>query len=277
MLLECTTCGRTLKNEAGLIQHCKDKGHAFPAPPGPRIAAPSPAVRVTVPILSSTGGRSSPFNTTARPAVSFPVPNSFRSATPSTAPKPAFECRPCALGFADKIAYDSHYANKHLTKPFKCVPCGVDFAASEALAAHLRAVSTHPKCATCGAAFVDQKQLDFHSVSHPLCDKCGVVVLGRLQLTEHYRQSPGHPSCFICAEGFVNLVECDEASGHVSKSHQDSYCRFCTRQFRLVEDLQNHYMTSPSHPHCALCEVGFADEDACDEVSNQLQVHPHRC
>ena len=52
----------------------------------------------------------------------------------------------------------------------------------------------------------------------------------------------------------------------MSRAHLDARCRLCSRQFRSVEDLQGHYLVSPAHPHCALCEIGFPSEVECDEV-----------
>ena len=100
---------------------------------------------------------------------------------------------------------------------------------------------------------------------------------------KHFRESSAHPSCFVCGEGFAKDPDLDQVSisscfhhcfrpclawcsQHLSSAQLDSRCRLCTRQFRTSDELVNHYRVSSAHPHCALCEVGFADEDTCDEV-----------
>ena len=97
---------------------------------------------------------------------------------------------------------------------------------------------------------------------------------------KHYRESGNHPVCFVCGEGFSDDSMLDMVRGpalvfsslsmrymqHLSSAHLEGRCRLCDRQFRSSDDLQNHYLTSSAHPHCALCEVGFADDEACDKV-----------
>ena len=58
----------------------------------------------------------------------------------------------------------------------------------------------------------------------------------------------------------------------MSSAHFDSRCFKCNRQFRSREELSSHYVSSPSHPHCALCEVGFADEEACEKVRRTVSM-----
>lgn len=97
---------------------------------------------------------------------------------------------------------------------------------------------------------------------------------------KHYRESGNHPTCFVCGEGFFDDSSLDKVRAlgilgtrssiritqHLSSAHLEARCRLCVRQFRSSDDLQNHYMMSLAHPHCALCEVGFADDEACDRV-----------
>ncbi|OBZ77883.1 hypothetical protein A0H81_02589 [Grifola frondosa] len=77
----------------------------------------------------------------------------------------------------------------------------------------------------------------------------------------HYFHSPNHPNCFLCNVGY----ETDEALViHVSAMHPQLRCAPCNILFSSVELVQEHYKISPMHPHCAICEVGFVDDAACD-------------
>ncbi|KAI0711464.1 hypothetical protein C8Q76DRAFT_59394 [Earliella scabrosa] len=260
-MAECTTCKRVLKNEAALVQHCRDKGHPYVAP---RTSAPAP---------SSTP--------------SAVAPSASAVASSSTA-HVLIECSLCSITFNDKTSYDQHVFNKHPSKPYKCAPCALQFSSAEALAIHFRHHPSHPKCPQCNSAFLDQTQLKLHQAIHPKCIQCELIFLHRAQVDEHvavahpvfkcgpckrefanaadrnrhFQDSTAHPICFVCRDGFVDDAELDK---HLSGAHLDTKCRLCNRQFRLVDDLHNHYFTSSAHPHCALCEVGFPDDESCDK------------
>ncbi|KAI0707514.1 hypothetical protein C8T65DRAFT_780726 [Cerioporus squamosus] len=213
----CTTCSKSLKSEAALIQHCKDKNHPMPYVP-PRVAQP-------------------------------PAPSSSILKTSSTVV--AFKCTLCSITFNDKGSYDHHNTSQHQPKPYKCAPCGLGFSSAEALGLHYRHFPIHPKCPQCESAFIDQTQLKLHQEIHPKCVQCNAFFLNRTRLDEHFQASSNHPTCFVCREGFADDAEIDD---HLSKAHLDSRCNTCKRQFRSVDDLQGHYLASYAHPHCALCE-----------------------
>lgn len=59
---------------------------------------------------------------------------------------------------------------------------------------------------------------------------------------------------------------------HLVRAHLDAKCRLCNRQFRSVDELQGHYLTSAMHPHCALCEIGFPDDESCDRVCPTIRI-----
>ncbi|CDO71194.1 hypothetical protein BN946_scf184845.g64 [Trametes cinnabarina] len=147
---------------------------------------------------------------------------------------------------------------------FKCPPCGVEFSSSEALAIHFRNFAVHPKCPRCNSAFVDQTQLKLHMAVHEkkfACGPCGREV-ETSERQKHYKESPNHPTCFVCEEGFYQDADLDK---HLATAHLATRCSRCRRQFRSADELQNHYLVSPVHPHCAVCEIGFIDDVACDK------------
>ncbi|TFK85220.1 hypothetical protein K466DRAFT_664659 [Polyporus arcularius HHB13444] len=260
----CSTCAKSLKSEAALIQHCKDKTHPYVAP-GVKQA---------------------------------PAPSSGHISTSSTVT--VFKCTLCSVKFNDKGSYDSHNTSQHQSKAFKCAPCGLGFSSAQALGLHYRHFPIHPKCPQCDSAFVDQAHLKLHEEVHPKCAHCGASFLSRTRLDEHvaaahlptvkcvpcgrefktaaerkqhYQASSNHPTCFVCKEGFADDTEIDE---HLSKAHLDSRCKTCNRQLRSVDDLQGHYLASSAHPHCALCEIGFADDDTCDKHIETNHPRPPR-
>ncbi|RPD56935.1 hypothetical protein L226DRAFT_512716 [Lentinus tigrinus ALCF2SS1-7] len=261
----CSTCSKSLKSEAALIQHCKDKSHLYVAP------------KVTQPVPSSSSG----------------------AATSSYA-LTVYECLVCSVSFNSQTAYAQHNASKHPPKPFKCAPCKLEFSSAEALGLHFRHSAVHPKCPQCDSAFIDQAQLDWHQTIHPKCTQCGSIFPNRTRLDEHvalahpptvkcvpcgrefkseadrkqhYHASSNHPTCFVCREGFADDAEIDN---HLSGAHQESRCKSCNRQFRSVDDLHGHYLASSAHPHCAVCEVGFADDESCDKHMETNHPRPPR-
>ncbi|KAI0646580.1 hypothetical protein C8Q79DRAFT_963419 [Trametes meyenii] len=257
---ECATCNRVFKTASACVQHCKDKGHLYIAPKAPASPVPGPS---SVPTSASV-----PTTTTAAPSKA--AATAFKVVA-----APAYECKPCCLVFADQVGFDEHRRTTHTAKPaFSCVPCAMQFSSAEALSIHLRYFAIHPKCAECGSAFIDQTQLDQHvKLAHSnkfKCDPCDrEIALSERQ--KHFRESSNHPVCFVCEDGFLDDAVFNE---HLSTAHLECRCIPCRRQLRSKEDLQRHYLTSPMHPHCALCEVGFVDDAACDA---HMQInHPRQ-
>ena len=159
---ECAHCHRVLKNEAALLQHCKDKGHPFASTLAGRPAAPAPA--------------SASKTSTAVPSASTVVASSSVA--------PLYECKPCGVSYLDKLSLDQHNASKHPPKPFKCAPCGVDFSTTDAFSIHLRNSPKHPKCPQCNSGFIDETQLKLHQARHQKCVQCGSLFVNKVQLEE---------------------------------------------------------------------------------------------
>ncbi|OSD02700.1 hypothetical protein PYCCODRAFT_1389943 [Trametes coccinea BRFM310] len=255
-MFSCATCARTFRLESALLQHCKDKfGHK------PLTASATSATTTTARPAAAPAQEAGPSTPAAMPA-------SSTKAKGKAAASVHYECQPCCLLFTDKAAYDDH--NQRLHPPpkaapkFRCPPCGVEFSSSEALSLHCRNSFVHPKCPKCNSAFIDQTQLKLHMVVHEnmfSCGPCGreVKISERQQ---HYKESPNHPICFVCEEGFHDDADLDK---HLATAHLATRCSQCRRQFRSADELQNHYLVSPMHPHCAVCEIGFVDDVACDK------------
>ncbi|KAI0634789.1 hypothetical protein C8Q77DRAFT_1156178 [Trametes polyzona] len=266
----CTICNRSFGKESALAQHCKDKpGHNYVAP---RPQAPTTPAKAAQPATPAKTANPAPAPKPVQVPSTTPAAEAGPSkTTASSTPLPTFECKPCCLLFAKQADLDEHKRVKHpvaSTATFACVPCSMQFSSSEALSIHMKYFSSHPKCPQCNSAFIDQSQLDMHlKLAHPAgspkfkCTKCECDV-ALADREKHFRESPNHPVCSICNTGFLD----DAAlSTHLSSAHIEFRCSACQRQFRSREDLQQHFLTSPMHPHCALCEIGFIDDPACDK------------
>ncbi|KAH6901945.1 hypothetical protein BKA70DRAFT_1307842 [Coprinopsis sp. MPI-PUGE-AT-0042] len=92
------------------------------------------------------------------------------------------------------------------------------------------------ECVPCGnRAFSNREALQQHlmtsSAYHPLCEKCDMRFSSDLALEAH--TADRHPPTF----------DCD----------------WCSRSFRYLFSLEDHYKGSPYHPNCAGCGRGFKD------------------
>ncbi|KAI0824835.1 hypothetical protein BC628DRAFT_1321256 [Trametes gibbosa] len=270
-MIICATCNRAFKTEAGCAQHCRDKGHSYVTPNAPTLpypkpvpaSAPSAKPAVVVPKASSAAQPKTASSTLPKAVVT--AQKQVAATSKAATVTPVFECKPCCLLFDDQVSLDKHQQLKHPPAPkFSCEPCKMQFSSAEALSIHLRYFSSHPKCQHCNSAFLDQKQLDMHvNLAHPKsfnCVPCNreVAVADR---QVHFRETVIHPKCPMCEEGYLDD---HELNSHLSSAHLEFYCATCKRQLGSKENLQTHFLVSPMHPHCALCEVGFVDDVACN-------------
>ncbi|KAL6301411.1 hypothetical protein BKA93DRAFT_738710 [Sparassis latifolia] len=174
-------------------------------------------------------------------------------------------CVTCDRSFNSYEAYRQHARDKkHEYKPYQCDTCDVGHATQDDLKGHYRTSDDHPSCARCPEAFKDQAQLT--AVCHPLIAKQRHVINDGTVL--HFRESANHPTCVVCDDGFETDVIHQQ---HTTSAHTDTRCAPCNRLFRTKESLRDHYRDSPAHPHCAICGVGFENDEACDAV--RIEVH----
>ncbi|KAH9849552.1 hypothetical protein C2E23DRAFT_932911 [Lenzites betulinus] len=265
-MVVCVSCNKTFRTEAGCAQHCKDKGHSYVTPSAPTRPYPQPAPAPAPAATAKPAVVVLKVTPTAPPKAATPKPTASSSKATTTKPAPpVFECQSCCIVFADQAGLDDHKHAKHPpASKFSCEPCKMQFSSAEALSIHLRYFSSHPKCQHCNSAFLDQKQLDMHvNLAHPQTFKC-VPCNRDVALTDrqkHFKETVIHPKCPMCGEGYLND---EELNSHLSSAHLEFYCTPCKRQLGSKENLQTHYWASPMHPQCAICEVGFVDDVACD-------------
>ncbi|KAJ7201700.1 hypothetical protein GGX14DRAFT_655895 [Mycena pura] len=140
---------------------------------------------------------------------------------------------------------------------------------------HVRQSAGHPFCHECDEYCYDQERLDIHNNrKHPqfFCRTCNSAFLTQGSLEDHFRgKAPSiHPKCPRCGKGFFNKRIMDE---HFKAAHPRVKC-VCTGGEFFEEDLQKHYLDSPSHPSCFICNIGFKDNEACNK--HGAATHPER-
>ncbi|KAI0287679.1 hypothetical protein BC826DRAFT_742493 [Russula brevipes] len=162
-----------------------------------------------------------------------------------------------------------------------CRVCDRPYSSTSALQQHYRDTPAHPKCTRCNIGFLDNNAAQAHmaSVHRPIpsvafsCRICNRAYSNANKLEEHYRDTPVHPKCSRCDIGFVDNAA---IQAHVVSVHRPVTCSTCNGQQLYQEDVVHHYRTSPKHPSCAVCDIGFENKEAFDEHTNTR--HPaFRC
>ncbi|OCH87139.1 hypothetical protein OBBRIDRAFT_176561 [Obba rivulosa] len=138
-----------------------------------------------------------------------------------------------------------------------CTSCSLVFATTAALQEHQRLhASTFPNT-------------DLTPTSHGLgfCTECCSDFRSVMALAQHYQLSVTHPKCPRCNRGMKNL---DSLSAHIRLYHRIVHCDPCSTSFPS-DQKQHHFDTSPKHPKCTRCKIGF-ETDRCF-VEHQALKH----
>ncbi|KAJ6616431.1 hypothetical protein B0H10DRAFT_1394625 [Mycena sp. CBHHK59/15] len=167
-------------------------------------------------------------------------------------------CVDCDRYFVTQESLETHNATVH--SPYECIKCHVSFMTQSSLEDHYRGKPIHPNCPRCGKGFKDQKAANEHyEAAHPrtMCT-CGREFHDE-DLPAHYLNSSSHPACVLCNVGLKDDAAYDE---HAASEHPERRCIPCKRQFTSRDDLHSHYLSSPVHPKCSQCNMGFVDDNA---------------
>ncbi|TDL15757.1 hypothetical protein BD410DRAFT_756099, partial [Rickenella mellea] len=146
-----------------------------------------------------------------------------------------------------------------------CVHCSYQyFPTDEAYQRHVKQSKDHPGCPVCHEKFDDKPRYEQHvRRSHPQCehcDQCNLYFTCRITLDEHYRDSGRHNKCDLCKFGFRTVEEYDN---HCAELHKyEESCHLCRIDLKDDAALQEHYLHSPNHPVCTICNLGFINDDA---------------
>ncbi|KAH8998139.1 hypothetical protein EDB92DRAFT_2026515 [Lactarius akahatsu] len=95
------------------------------------------------------------------------------------------------------------------------------------------------------------------------CRICSRVYSTVNALEQHYRDTPVHPKCTRCDIGFADNAA---IQAHVISTHRPITCNVCNGLQVYGEDVARHYKISPNHPSCTICDIGFENKEAFDEV-----------
>ncbi|KAK6981714.1 hypothetical protein R3P38DRAFT_2573487 [Favolaschia claudopus] len=114
----------------------------------------------------------------------------------------------------------------------------------------------------------------------PFCAKCKKNVNSLSALQDHYRGKAEaiHPKGSKCLKGFYNnnaavevfffflciLTKIYHSYQHYNTAHPKKRCSCGVQVY--IENLEDHYINSCFHPTCTICDVGFKDDTALNEV-----------
>ncbi|KAI9452748.1 hypothetical protein F5148DRAFT_497503 [Russula earlei] len=184
------------------------------------------------------------------------------------------KCRRCNIGFVNNAAMQAHTVAVHPPIPpaaFSCRTCNVLYTSADLLERHYLEAQSHPKCTRCNIGFVDNAAMQAHTVAvHPpippaafSCRACNFSYSSVDILERHYLDAQFHPKCTPCNIGFADNAA---MQAHVDSIHHPIACSTCNGLRIYQEDVADHYRTSPQHPSCSVCDIGFENDEALDEV-----------
>ncbi|OCH87132.1 hypothetical protein OBBRIDRAFT_782106 [Obba rivulosa] len=210
-----------------------------------------------------------------------------------------FKCASCQKPFGTSKAYSDHAKSKgHLFYQHVCNACSQTFVNESALQTHRTQVHSQPSgskaptkavppptvtCSICSLTFTSTTTLQQHQHTHSAAAKTGSTstsyVVGRCidcsqdfgsqaGLEQHYTSSANHPTCPRCQRGVRNLAV---LNAHMQLYHSTIRCDCCDASF-YADEKQSHYDTSPKHPKCKICAIGFENEHSLHE--HQSLKHP---
>ncbi|KAF9442860.1 hypothetical protein P691DRAFT_453506 [Macrolepiota fuliginosa MF-IS2] len=120
----------------------------------------------------------------------------------------------------------------------------------------------HPFCLACDRRLSSELACNARTPTFD-CLKCGKHYSSQFALDGRYRGHTDHPNCPVCGKGFYDNAA---LTAHISDTHNDLWCSTYNPRFKSVATANEHYTTSPVHPKCGHCGVGFRDGDVFEEV-----------
>ncbi|KAI0053111.1 hypothetical protein FA95DRAFT_932346 [Auriscalpium vulgare] len=133
---------------------------------------------------------------------------------------------------------------------------------------------THPCCVACERVFRDEEAAAQHrDAKHTFrCDECNERLRSETTLEQHMQIYHPRPTCARCGETFVSE---NEMKLHTLVEHPILRCEHCGGLEVQRDDLDSHYLTSPNHPTCARCQLGFKTQRLADEHEKTVHAAPH--
>lgn len=133
--------------------------------------------------------------------------------------------------------------------------------------------------------------LQHMSAKHPPtfdCLECTKTFASPGALSDHFRGSVKHPNCVKCGKGFKNFAErkdvrisdtqvlvTNPSLQHQALVHVPIPCGPCGGILVDRDAQDGHYLASPNHPNCLLCNHGFEDQSRYTHVSQFMLLKFH--
>ncbi|KAL4251951.1 hypothetical protein ABKN59_005840, partial [Abortiporus biennis] len=185
-------------------------------------------------------------------------------------------CKLCNVGFPDSVGLRQHLDSKHPLSQ-KCSICDERFADLSGLDIHVKEKHGHSERMTSegnekdGPIEETQKTVfletqDESVAASVCCSLCSKIFENKEKLDHH--ETTLHRRCVICSTVVADQIALAE---HLSVIHALVQC-WCGEWYDSAEHAQCHWQTSLFHPHCEICEIGFASND--DLRQHMLSQHP---
>ncbi|KAH8103542.1 hypothetical protein BXZ70DRAFT_737947 [Cristinia sonorae] len=111
-----------------------------------------------------------------------------------------------------------------------------------------------------------------HYTILPACETCGKAFISEMYLKAHMQAK--HPRAVTCPKCSKMFTEGGAMAMHQWIAHPGSRCEPCGK-YVFQEDMAEHLLTTPGHPVCSQCNIGFVDTGAL--YDHMALVHPERC
>jgi len=269
----CRTCNRLYTSAGALQQHYRD------TPAHPNCA------RCEIGFVDNVGLQAVSCSKVSPRRFVYPSQTSPKHTNSVHPPVPlsAFSCRTCNFSCPSASALKQHYLDSSVHPT--CTKCNTGFVDNSAM----QTVSSS-RVIPIPFEYLSQHVPKHTTAVHPpissfafTCRICNLSYSSAVTLDQHYLDAPIHPKCTRCDIGFVDnpdmqavspvkvlriLVVCisHHLLKHVVSVHRPVTCGTCGGLKIYQEDVADHYRVSPRHPSCTICNIGFENQEAFDEV-----------
>ncbi|CAG7631156.1 unnamed protein product [Allacma fusca] len=212
-----------------------------------------------------------------------------------------FQCLVCEKGFITKKDLQDHMNDTHdrdKSSRFQCDLCPASFSGRRSLRLHLHKV--HPdskRCDLCSRAFVNQDELDLHSVIEVetktnSCSECSLsfqskCILNQHFLSSHENRNPGRFqtvgkagineeygefNCMLCESKYdrKSYLHCHEVTVH---ANADWPCRICSKVFTRKYVMILHEINVHGKESSFICEKCSKGCKSLVAYKKHLRIH----
>ncbi|OCH87131.1 hypothetical protein OBBRIDRAFT_796498 [Obba rivulosa] len=238
---KCPTCGRSFQQLNGYYNHATDLKHRFD---WPIICDVCKHPMKDAQALQQHRDQKHA-GVAAKAAAVTAVTTSLGTASSnggSASTSSDYRCAECLLDFDSQTTLEGHYktSDNHPT----CPRCHRGKRDSVVLNIHMQLHHRVIRCILCDDTIYEDEKQRHYDISHPRCTECGAISEDKHHLIEH--RNSRHPSPDLKPAMFR--------------------CAPCNRADMTEIAFHKHYKDpKAAYPICAICEIGFVDNDTCDE------------